>query len=310
MPETPPNLNTTQNLASGVLSDADGKQLPAATGRRKTVDRRGEPGADPAPDLEADRRKPDDRRQSRQKNASPGSKKSEDKSLAEQNALRLAQHKRKRLLAECEAIMSVSYDILAMDDYPESALVAAARRDRDYWLFVTACMALLFLLGLPGVVPGWMAGSALGLSFLSWIFAFSPLRSHFFARPPLGELLQKRKQVEFRALSHIRFLEANGGLAWRCRAMSDYNSNLKRRLFQGIVQFSADSTLLNMLKSRKHIRLYLLFALEAQKAYQVMQQTYLKLHFKNLEQGWDDGITDAEAEKLTSENNSNSDVQK
>src|SRR3989338_4240308 len=114
VPETPPNPNATQNPASGVFNDAAGKQLPAATGRRKTVDRR-EPSDEP-PELEADRRKPDDRRQSRQKKAAPGAKQSEAKSLAEQNVLRLAQHKRKRLLAECEAIMSVSYDILAMDD--------------------------------------------------------------------------------------------------------------------------------------------------------------------------------------------------
>lgn len=309
MPDTPPNPNTTQNMAAGLFSATAGKKLPAAAGRRKTVDRR-EPSSEPPTDLDADRRKPDDRRQSRKKNAGQESTKPAPDRVAEQNALKLAQHKRKRLLAECEAIMSVSYDILAMDDYPENALVAAARRDRDLWLFVTACMALVFLLGLPGFVPGWMAGSALGLSFLSWIFAFSPLRSHFFSRPTLRELLQTRKQIEFRALSHIRFLEANGGLAWRCRAMSQYNSNLNRRLFHGVVRFSAENNLLNMLKSRKHIRLYLLFALEAQKAYQIMQQTYLKLHFNNLEQGWDDGITDAEAEQLSQEANNNPDVQK
>lgn len=309
MPDTPPNPNTTQNMAAGLFSATAGKKLPAAAGRRKTVDRR-EPSLESPSDLESDRRKPDDRRQSVKKNAGQESTKTATDRIAEQNALKLAQHKRKRLLAECEAVMSVSYDILAMDDYPENALVAAARRDRDLWLFVTACMALVFLLGLPGFVPGWMAGSALGLSFLSWIFAFSPMRTHFFSRPTLRELLQTRQQIEFRALSHIRFLEANRGLAWRCRAMFQYNSNLNRRLFHGVVRFSAENNLLNMLKSRKHIRLYLLFALEAQKAYQIMQQTYLKLHFNNLEQGWDDGITDAEAEQLSQENNNNPDVQK
>jgi len=308
VPETSPNPNAIQNPEQGLPTTEGARQLPLVTGRRKTVDRR-ELSADPPENLEADRRMPDDRRQSRQKMPTSNPPKKEGKHPVDQNAIRLAQHRRKRLLAECEAIMSVQYDTLAMDEYPESALIAAARQDRDYWMFITACMALLFMLGLPGWLPEWLAGSALGLSFLSWIFAFSPWRSHFFSRPVLSELLQKRKELEFRALSHIRLLEANGGLAWRCRAMSDYNSNLRRRLFQGVVRFSAEHSLLSILKSRKHIRLYLLYALEAQKAYQIMQQTYLKLHFRNLEQGWDDGITDAEAEKLTSETETEQNVQ-
>lgn len=303
VPDSSPNANKPTGYAPKAVP-ADGvlglesqspTQVPATTGRRKTVDRRDK---DESPsELEAERRKAEDRRQSRQKTESE--QKAKDKDFrTEQNALRLAQLKRKRLLAECEGIMSVSYDMLAMDDYPDNALVITARQDRDYWLLLCTCFGGLFFLGLTGLVNAWIAGSGLGLCFLSWVFAFSPLRIHFFQRPPLSALMQKRKEIEFRALNHIRFLEANGGLAWRCHRMAEFNNNLERGVFQGLVRFSYEGTLLNMLKSRKHIRLYLLFALEAQKAYQRMQQVYLKLHFKNLEQGWDDTKDDAEADNL------------
>jgi hypothetical protein len=157
---------------------------------------------------------------------------------------------------------------------------------------------VVFLLGLFGLANAWLAGSAFGLMFLSWVFAFSPLRSQFFARPPLRRLLQARREIEFRALNHIRLLESNGGLIWRCRELASHNPNLNRKLFRGILNFSANGTLLQVLRSRQHIRLYLLFLLEAQKAYQRLHQEYLEHHFRHLEQGWDDRLSATEAQDL------------
>ncbi len=274
-------------------------QLPETRSRRKEIDRR---ESDQSPAVAGERRSGEQRRQalaaSQPVEDEKERKRKELQRIAEERAMKLAQHRRKRLLASCEPITSLNYDLLAMDNYPENTLLAQARQDRDLWLFVCSVLGLVFLLGLMGLINGWIAGSALGLSILAAIFAFSPLRTVFFERPTLGQLLQQRKELEFRALAHIRFLESHGGLMWRCREMASYNPNLGRKLFAGLVNFSANGTLIDMLRSRQHIRLYLLYGIEAQKAYQKLEKTYLENHFRNLEQGMDDRISDDEADSL------------
>ena len=104
--------------------------------------------------------------------------------------------------------------------------------------------------------------------------------------------------IEFRALNHIHFLEGKDGLVWRCAKLQKYNNNLNRKLFDGLIRFSKDRSLMEFIKERRHIRLYLLFMVEAQKAYKRCQNDYLSNHFKHLDQGWDDSRTDAEAARL------------
>lgn len=239
----------------------------------------------------------EDRREGDRRQKKPVPKSAAEKKQ-EQDELKLQQHRKKILLAGCEPVMSFNYDFLAMDDYPENSLVALARRDRDYWLVVCIVFASVFFFGLLGFVSAGVSGIAFGLSFLSAIFAFSPLRRHFFSRPPLRELLEKRKQIEFRALTHIRLLEGEDGLAWRCQKLHKYNSNLAKKIFSGLYRFSKEHQLLNVLRERRHIRLYLLLMIEAQKAYKRLEQDYLEHHFKHLEAGWDDRIEEQEASKL------------
>jgi len=265
--------------------------------RRKTIDRR-----DNSPQSNAslkENRREGDRRQKK-----PLAKTTADKKL-EQEALKLQQHRKKLLLAGCEPVMSFNFDFLAMDDYPENALVAAARRDRDYWLAVCSVSAAIFFFGLLGLVTPGIAGIACGISFLSALFAFSPLRRYFFLRPPLHELLAKRKQVEFRALTHIRLLEGKDGLAWRCQKLQKYNSNLSKKIFSGLYRLSKEGQLLKVIRQRKHIRLYLLLMIEAHKAYKRLEKDYLENHFKHLEAGWDDRMDASEAAKLEQVLNNN-----
>lgn len=221
--------------------------------------------------------------------------------IRERNEMKVQQHRKKKLLAGCEPVMGLNYDILAMDEYPESALVAAAKRDRDYWVAISAVFAGVFALGLMGFFPAIVSGTSCGLFFLCLAFAFTPLRKLFFERPPLYELLAQRKAVEFKAINHVLFLEGSDGLAWRCGKMHKYNHNLARNMFDGVQRFSRERNLKSVLMSRKHIRLYLLFMIEAQKAYKRLQKDYLTNHFQNMEQGWDDAISDTEERKLSKE---------
>lgn len=198
------------------------------------------------------------------------------------------QHIRKKLLAECQTLLNVNYDWLYLDDYPDNRSVAIAKRTRDYWLFICCVVFIVFCAGVLGVVPAWVGGSAFGLLFITLCFAIKPFRRFFSTEPTLHELLQERKKLEFRALNHIKLLEGQEGLAWKCRKLSKYNQNLKRTLFQGVMDVSAKKRLFGVIKEKKHIRLYLQLMLEAEKAYKRLQKDYLKHHFSNLENGIDD----------------------
>lgn len=290
------NFSQPESMASLFQSIDSDKQkkssatTPQTSGRRKMVDRRDSSASSNLPVSE-------DRREGDRRQKKPVPKSSAEKKQ-EQDELKLQQHRKKILLAGCEPVMSLNYDFLAMDDYPENSVVAAARRDRDYWLVICSVFASVFFFGLLGFVSAGVSGIAFGLSFLSAIFAFSPLRKYFFSRPPLRELLAKRKEIEFRALSHIRLLEGKDGLAWRCQKLHKYNSNLAKKIFSGIYRFSRERQLLKVLRERKHIRLYLLLMIEAQKAYKRLEKDYLEHHFKHLEAGWDDRMDAQEAAKL------------
>ena len=224
--------------------------------------------------------------------------KTTDEQLSVRKDMKLQQHRRKILLAGCEPVMGFNYDCLAMDAYPSNALVAGARRDRDYWLVLCGLFGTTFILGVFGLVSAWFAGIGCGLFLLSLVFAFTSLRKLFFERPPLHELLNARKKIEFSALNHLHFLEGESGLAWRCEKLAKYNSNLKRNIFHGLFRYSKERHLLRIIKNKKHIRLYLLLMIESQKAYKRLQKDYLALHFKHMDQGWDDTISSAEAAKL------------
>lgn len=203
------------------------------------------------------------------------------------------QHIRKKLLAECQTVLNVNYDWLYLDDYPDNRSVALAKRNRDYWLFVCCVVFIVFCAGVLGVVPAWVGGSAFGLLFITLCFSIKSFRRFFSADPTLSELLQERKKLEFRALNHIKLLEGQEGLAWKCRKLAKYNQNLTRTLFQGVMDVSAQKRLFGVIKEKKHIRLYLQLMLEAEKAYKRLQKDYLKHHFSNLENGIDDTEQDA-----------------
>jgi len=204
------------------------------------------------------------------------------------NEIRLQQHEKKELMALCKSLLNVNYDWLSMNDYPESMSLAIAKRNRDYWLLACFILLLIFLAGTINLVPAWVAGSSFGLLFVLLSFSVSKIRRLFFRSPVVGDLIRRRKLLEFRALNHIKHIEGKDGFAWKCERLSKYNSNLNKRIFQGIYQLSREKKLLHMIRDRKYIRFYLLLMIESEKAYKRLQDDFFKIHFKNLDQGIDD----------------------
>ena len=286
--------NETPSSGAEANANLDATSDSAELSRRKTIDRR---EVDDAQLGEGDRRDSNDRR-SRNSNAL---QKPDKNNILSPLQKKIQQHRKKKLLAGCEACMGMNYDTLAMDDYPSNELVAEAKRDRDYWVAVCAIACAVFLFGLIGFVPAIIAGIASGAALLAFCLAFTPLRQRFFSSPSLSELLTQRKAIEFRALTHIQFLEGNSGLAWRCEHMRKYNNNLERKLFRGLVQCSRARNMMDIIRTKKQIRLYLLFMIESQKAYKRLQTDYLENHFKHVEQGWDDTLQPDELANVSKE---------
>lgn len=260
--------------------------------RRRIVDRR-DPDNQPARS-EEDRRTQADRRGNEPSDDSAVANKSnrEQEKLAKQREMRVQQRRKKKLIAACEPVTGMNFDVLAMDDYPDNQTVLRAKRERDFWLLSAAACMAGFAFGLIGLVPAIVGGVSVGFLLMCLLMAFTSLRKRLLDQPMYHELMQQRRVLEFQALSHIRFLEGTEGLAWRCEKMRQYNSNLERKLFKGMVEISRELRLLEVIRNRKQIRLYLLFMVEAQKAYQRLQQDYLQHHFKHLEEGWDDSSTE------------------
>ena len=140
------NIKSIDNLLDDIQqeqnSDARSPRSSGADGnvsRRRAGDRREAPVKKPRSTVE--RRLEDDRR------AESAALRQTKQSLSELQAeQKLQQHRKKILLAGCEPVMGLNYNSLAMDDYPDNALVAEARRDRDYWIVVCSvcCFSLVY----------------------------------------------------------------------------------------------------------------------------------------------------------------------
>ena len=280
------DLKNKPSISDIAAKNENAMSLKRSFSRRKNIDRR-----DASPN---EARGSDERREQINRRTKKTIEKNRVDALDQRKEMKIQQHRKKILLAGCEPLMGFNFNALALDDYPDNALVSAARYDRDAWLGICAVFTSIFFFGLIGFIPPWVAGTGAGLAFLSAISAFTPFRSNFFSRPHLHVLLKQRKILEFTALNHIQFLEGRDGLAWRCSKLGKYNSNLTKKLFSGLFYYSKERELLDILKNKKHIRLYLLLMVEAQKAYKRLEKDYLENHFKHLDEGWDDRLSDDE----------------
>lgn len=203
---------------------------------------------------------------------------------------RQQQSRKLRLIKECEGVLLVNYDWLDMPEYPSNDALAISRRHLEYSILINVILGIVCIMALSGWVPAWAGGSALGLFFVSLCVIFTPLRTYVFVQPSYRNVIKARQALEFQALGHIRLLEGKSGLAWRLANLAPYNGALKKGTFQSIIQYSRAGKLLSVIKRKSHIRLYLLYLLEAERAYKLLKDDYFSTHRDLQARGIDDTL--------------------
>ncbi|MDX1589643.1 MAG: hypothetical protein R3296_11960 [Oleiphilaceae bacterium] len=198
---------------------------------------------------------------------------------------RTRQRERRQLLDQCDRLLLLDFNSLAMPDWPDHYTVEKARRQRDLWVFVLSLVSLVVLLGLISLVPALVAGAAFGLGVLLLALGLPPVRHLITDNPSYAELLMKRQRLMRQARNHIRHVEGPLGLAACCRALGPYNPALTRARFQRLYELSRQGRLATLVHTRGHCQLYLMFALEAEKAYNRLQDEYLKAHQEEIDAG-------------------------
>lgn len=196
------------------------------------------------------------------------------------------QQRRRKLLRNCERVLMMEFDVLSLPEWPDNFALMQARRRRDYWLTAVSVCAGLFLLGMTSLVPAWLAGTGFGAFVLLCVLALPPIRHVFSERLSYAELLIERYRLLRRAREHVRHLEGVEGLVWQCAQLSEFNPVLRHSRFAGLLRLSEAGTLASSLKTRGHMRLYLIFLLEAEKGYNRLQEAYLQGRDQALDQGW------------------------
>ncbi|HEV8077536.1 MAG TPA: hypothetical protein VGP45_04035, partial [Marinobacter sp.] len=212
--------------------------------------------------------------------ASSGSK--GDNAANRQRQLRL-------IMRQCDRVLLADYNVLAMETWPDNAQMSAARRRRDGWLLAVVIAAVLFVGGVIGVLPAWLGGTGFGALVTTLLLALPPVRRVFSSRLSHRELMQQRRHMLQDARRHVAHLEGADGLAWQCERMAAFNPALASHSFSRLREASEKHTLAQQLTERKYVRLYLFYLVEADKAYQRLQQVFLDSHQEGLDQGLVEG---------------------
>jgi len=208
------------------------------------------------------------------RDASPGSNR--DKAASRQRQLRL-------MMRQCDRVLLADYGLLAMERWPDNARISAARWRRDLWLLAVGIAAVLFVSGVFGVLPAWLGGTGFGAFVTTLLLALPPVRRVFSSRPSHRELMQQRRQMLRDARRHVAHLEGSDGLVWQCERMAAFNPALASHSFSRLREASEKHTLVRQLTERKYVRLYLFYLVEADKAYQRLQQVFLDSRQQELE---------------------------
>ena len=212
-----------------------------------------------------------------------------------QRAAAAARQRRLRLLLRrCDRVLLMDFDILAMNDWPDNFTLAAARRRRDLWLLAALVCATVFLSGLTGFVPAWLAGGGFGSFVIILLLGLPAIRRIYTSRPSYLDLLLQRRRMLADARRHAGHLEGREGLVWQCVEMADYNPALRHPRFSHLVELSERRLLPRYLTRREHVRLYLIFLLEAEKAYTRVQEAFLEGNQQAIDQGWKDVVAEPE----------------
>ncbi|MBQ0831598.1 hypothetical protein [Marinobacter sp.] len=196
------------------------------------------------------------------------------------------QRKLRLMLRQCDRVLLMDFDLLAMNEWPDNFSVAAARRSRDLWLFSALVAAIVFLSGLTGFVPAWLAGGGFGAFVIILLLGIPVVRSIYTSAPSYLDLLIKRQRMMRDARRHAEHLESKEGLIWQCARMADFNPALKNTRFSRLLRLSEQKALPRALSRREHVRLYLIYLLEAEKAYGRVQAAFFEGNQTAIDQGW------------------------
>lgn len=214
----------------------------------------------------------------------------EDGSVAtdiEKTVAESRQRKLRLLLRQCDRVLLMDFELLAMSDWPDNYTVAAARRGRDVWLFSSLLAAVVFVSGMTGLVPAWIAGSGFGVFVILLLYGLPSIRRVITRTPSYLDLIIKRRRMLQDARKHIQHLEGDDGLAWQCARMAEFNTALRAMRFNQLLVLSERRQLAKHLTRREHVRLYLIFMLEAEKAYSRAEKAFFEGHQQAVDKGWE-----------------------
>lgn len=205
-----------------------------------------------------------------------------EKTLAESRQRRL-----RLMLRQSDRVLLLDFDLLALPDWPDNYTVAAARRNRDLWLFSALLAAIVFLSGMTGFVPAWIAGGGFGAFSIILLLGVPGIRRLYTSRASFLDLIMLRQRLLRDARKHIEHLEGREGLLWQCARMSEFNPALKATRFSELLALSERRVLARNMSRREHVRLYLIYVLEAEKAYHRAEQAFFEGHQRAIDQGWE-----------------------
>ncbi|SFM18213.1 hypothetical protein [Marinobacter zhejiangensis] len=201
------------------------------------------------------------------------------------------QRKLRLLLRQCDRVLLMDFNLLAMSSWPDNYAVAAARRRRDLWLFSATLTCLLFLSGMSGLVPAWVAGGGFGAFVIILLAGVPYIRRLYSDRASYLELILRRQRLMREARTHIAHLEGGSGLVWQCAQMREFNPRLGASRFKKLVSLSERRVLSRYCVRREHVRLYLIYMLEAEKAYRRLEQAFFDGNQAALDAGWASAVT-------------------
>lgn len=199
------------------------------------------------------------------------------------------------MLRQCDRVLLMDFDLLAMNDWPDNFSVASARRSRDLWVFSALVAATVFLSGLTGFVPAWVAGGGFGAFVIILLLGIPVVRQIYTSAPSYLDLLIKRQRMMRDARKHAEHLEGDEGLIWQCARMTDFNPALKNSRFSRLLRLSEQKVLPRALSRREHIRLYLIYLLEAEKAYGRVQAAFFEGNQEAIDRGWQKAVAEPES---------------
>lgn len=204
------------------------------------------------------------------------------------------QRKLRLMLRQCDRVLLMDFELLAMNDWPDNFSVATARRNRDLWVFSALVAAIVFLSGLTGFVPAWVAGGGFGAFVIILLLGIPVVRRIYTSVPSHLDLLLKRQRLMRDARKHAEHLEGKEGLIWQCVRMADYNPALKNTRFSSLLRLSEQKALPGALARREHVRLYLIYLLEAEKAYSRVQAAFFEGNQEAIDEGWEAAVAQPE----------------